>query len=49
MLNAMPTISLVRTLIVDGQVRCASQMCEKTCPNYDKCIEAALWTMKPML
>lgn len=45
MLNAMPFMALVRVLIVDGVVKCASQMCEKTCPNYNKCREAALWTM----
>lgn len=32
----------VRALIVDNQIRCASQMCEDSCPNYKLCVEAIL-------
>lgn len=45
MIEGMPYIAIVKALIVDGQVRCASQMCTKDCPHYDKCIEGALWTI----
>lgn len=45
MIKGMPFMAIVRVLIVDGVVRCASQMCDKTCPNYYKCQEGALWTM----
>lgn len=32
----------VKALIVDKQVRCASQMCDDKCPNKHLCIEAKL-------
>ena len=32
----------VKVLIVDNQVRCASQMCDEKCPNKHLCVDADL-------
>lgn len=38
----MARIFEVQALIVDNQVRCASQMCDEDCPNKDLCVKAKL-------
>lgn len=34
----------VKALIVDGSVRCASQLCDSNCPNKTLCVDAILVT-----